>query len=599
MRIKIKEERSGFTLVEGLVVTAVFAIFAISIQQILLSTTKIVKLSRQVVDSASLANEQFEIIHNLPYDDVGLLNGIPDGKLQASQIITRDKIDFLVETTIRNIDDPFDGVLEGSPNDTSPADYKLAELTISIPGNPEFQPLSYTEIIAPQSLENSSDNGALFVRVFNASGQPISGADVHIENNETNPEISINDITNTDGYLQIVDAPPAASSYEISVAKNGYSSEQTYQIGAADNPNPVKPHATIAAQTVTQISFSIDETGSLDIESVTDTCTPVAGIAFNLKGDKLIGSSPDILKFNEEFSTGSEGHLHIGDLEWDTYGLTVNDSVYDLAGSNSIIPINLLPGGNQEVKLVVAPKNPNSLLVSVKQGGTNLPLSGATVRMEKDGFSQELITGRGFLRQSDWSGGGGQENFSDQTKYYSSDGNIDTGDPEGEIKLYNVFGLYSGSGVLESSSFDTGSASNFYQLYFYPQDQPPETGADNVRLQIATNNDNATWDFLGPDGTASTYYDKNNLNINSLHNNDRYLKYKIYLQTASSTYTPNISEVNFTFSSLCVPSGQVMFTGLEAESYTLTVEKNSFQPLTENLNISDSWRQYEVTLMPE
>ncbi len=580
-------------------VTAVFAIFAVSIQQILLSTTKIVKLSRQVVDSASLANEQFEIIHNLPYDDVGLLNGIPDGKLQASQIIARDKIDFLIETTIRNIDDPFDGILGGSPNDTSPADYKLAELTISIPGNPEFQPLSYTEIIAPQSLENSSDNGALFVRVFNASGQPISGANVHIENNETNPEISINDITNTDGYLQIVDAPPAASSYEISVAKNGYSSEQTYQIGAADNPNPVKPHATIAAQTVTQISFSIDETGSLDIESVTDTCTPVAGIVFNLKGDKLIGSSPDILKFNEGFSTGSEGRLHVGDLEWDTYGLTVDDSVYDLAGSNSIIPINLLPGGNQEVKLVVAPKNPNSLLVSVKQGGTNLPLSGATVRMEKDGFSQELITGRGFLRQSDWSGGDGQENFSDQTKYYSSDGNIDTGDPEGEIKLYNVFGLYSDSGILESSSFDTGSASNFYQLYFYPQDQPPETGANNVRLQIATNNDNATWDFLGPDGTASTYYDKNNLNINSLHNNDRYLKYKIYLQTASSTYTPNISEVNFTFSSLCVPSGQVMFTGLEAESYTLTVEKNSFQPLTENLNISDSWRQYEVTLMPE
>jgi hypothetical protein len=237
--------------------------------------------------------------------------------------------------------------------------------------------------------------------------------------------------------------------------------------------------------------------------------------------------------------------------------------------------------------------------VGVKQGGTNLPLSGATVKLEEASSSEELITGRGFLRQLDWSGGSGQENYLDQTKYYSSNGDVETNNPAGEIKLRDIFGFYADSGELESSSFDTGSVSNFYQLYFYPQDQAPETGTDNIRLQIATNNDNSSWNFKGPDGTDGTYYTKNDLNINSEHNGDRYLRYKLYLQTASSTFTPNISEVNFTFSSLCVPSGQVIFTGLASSSYTLTISKDSFQTSIENIDISLPWQQHETILMPE
>ncbi|MFA5248727.1 MAG: prepilin-type N-terminal cleavage/methylation domain-containing protein [Patescibacteria group bacterium] len=599
MFLSAKQNNSGFTLVEALVTVVIFVVIAISIQQIFIASTQTIRLSRLMIASASLANEQFEIIHNLPYSDVGLLTGIPVGKLTAKKTITRDQTDFFIETTVRNIDDPFDGLIDGMPNDTSPADYKLVELKISVLNSERFKPMVYAETIAPKNLENSSTNGALFIRVFNASGQPISDAGVHIENNSTSPATLIDDVSDKDGYLRIIDVPPSFASYKISVSKSGYSQDQTRLPGDPANPNPVKPHATVIAQTATQISFSIDEVCSLNIQTVTETCSPIADVDFVLKGEKIIGSEPDVLKYDQNFFTSASGDIIINDLEWDTYNLTMNDDDYNLSGTNSIIPINLLPGGSQEVKLIVASKNPRSLLVGVKQGGTNLPLSGATVKLEEASSSEELITGRGFLRQLDWSGGSGQENYLDQTKYYSSNGDVETNNPAGEIKLRDIFGFYADSGELESSSFDTGSVSNFYQLYFYPQDQAPETGTDNIRLQIATNNDNSSWNFKGPDGTDGTYYTKNDLNINSEHNGDRYLRYKLYLQTASSTFTPNISEVNFTFSSLCVPSGQVIFTGLASSSYTLTISKDSFQTSIENIDISLPWQQHETILMPE
>lgn len=595
----LKPSKSGFTLIEAIVGLTIFAIIAVGVYQTFSMATQLIYVSRLMITSAALSTEQFEIIHNLPYADVGIVSGIPSGVLTASQNITRDNANFLVETTIHNIDDPFDGTIGGTPNDSSPADYKSVEITISVPGNSRFKPQTYTEYVAPKNLENSSTNGALFVRVFDANGQPIEGANVHIENNSTTPATIIDDVTNKDGDLQIVDVPPGIEVYEITVSKTGYSQEKTYPNGDPGNPNPVKAHATVLMQQVTQISFAIDIGSTLNVESLTETCGSISNVSFSLVGAKLIGLSPDVLKYSEIFSTNASGVKTINNLEWDTYNLTITDSLYDLAGTISPIPFSLTPGSTQDVKVVTSLKNPNSLLVGVKQGGSGLPLSGATVKLEKTGFESELITGRGFLRQTDWTGGSGQDNLTDQTKYFSSDGNIETNNPAGEIKLKDAFGEYAGSGALISSTFDTGSVSNFYQIIFTPQDQPVQTGADSVKLQVATNNDNATWSFKGPDGTDGSFYSAADTNINSVHNGDRYFRYQIYLSTASTTYTPNVGEISFTFSSLCVPPGQVMFSGLDNDSYTLTISKSGYQTSVENINISQPWQQHEITLMPE
>ena len=589
----------GFTLVESLVGAAVFMIIAVSVYQAYAAAMDAVRVSRLKITATALANEQFEIIRNLPYTDVGVVSGIPSGKIPHIQNLVRDNTEFVVEATIRSIDDPFDGSIGGLPNDLSPADYKLAELEISCSSCMNFTTLNFTTQVGPRDLETASMNGALFVQVFDAVGQPVAGANVHIENNQVLPTIVIDDTTNNNGFLQIVDAPPGIEAYEITVSKFGYSTDQTYQTGVPGNPNPTKPHATVALQQLTQISFAVDKTSTLDISSIMETCSSTPSIDFSLNGSKLIGTSPDILKYNASPTTDDAGRKTISNLEWDTYNLNLTDGTYDLAGTIPLLPFVLNPNANQDFKLIVALKNPNSILITIRDASTQLPLSDATVRLEGSGYDTTLTTGRGFMRQTDWSGGAGQADFIDPMKYFDSDGNVEVNDPAGEIKLRKLFGTeYVLAGYLISSTLDTGSASNFYQILWQPQGQPPDVGPDSVRFQIATNNDKTAWNFLGPDGTANTYYTLLNQDTNVLHNGDRYLRYKVLLQTADTIWTPTVSDASFTFTSSCVSPGQVLFTALATGDYTVTVSKTGYQLFTDTVTVSLPWQQREVILSP-
>jgi len=68
------------------------------------------------------------------------------------------------------------------------------------------------------------------------------------------------------------------------------------------------------------------------------------------------------------------------------------------------------------------------------------------VRLYKTGYDNTLITDRGFLTQTDWSGASGQVDFSDATRYFSSDAGIDTHSPAGDVKLALSAGKYATSG---------------------------------------------------------------------------------------------------------------------------------------------------------
>ncbi|MEK9171772.1 MAG: prepilin-type N-terminal cleavage/methylation domain-containing protein [Patescibacteria group bacterium] len=391
MRFSISSQK-GLTLIESLVGVAVFTIIAISVYQAYAAVMNASRVSRLKITATALANEQFEIIRNLPYSDVGVVSSIPNGKVPHIQNLVRDGTEFAVETTIRNIDDPFDGTIGGTPNDLSPADYRLAELEISCSACRNFSPLRFTNQVGPRALESASTNGALFVQVFDAVGQLVADARVHIENNQAVPAIIIDDVTNNNGLLQIVDAPPGAEAYEITVSKSGYSTDQTHQTGAPGNPNPTKPHATVALQQLTEISFAIDRTSILDASSITDTCGQVPSIDFSLRGSKLIGAGPDVLKYDVSHITDGTGRKTISNLEWDTYSLKLTDETYDLAGTIPLMPLTLNPNTNQDFKLVVATKTPDSLLITVKDASTQLPLSDATVRLLGASYDTTLTT---------------------------------------------------------------------------------------------------------------------------------------------------------------------------------------------------------------
>ncbi len=585
-------------LVELLVGVAVFTVISLSVYNAYTSIFNSVYLSRARLDAVDLINEQLEIVRNLPYSDVGVQGGIPNGVMLHSQTLNRGQSVFEVTTTVRNIDDPFDGILGEIPNDLSPADFKLVEIEINCSSCKNYTPVRVTTRVAPKNLETASTNGALFIKVFDANGNPVESANVHIDNNLVNPPIVIDDVTNNAGLLQIVDAPPGVNAYEITVTKSGYSTDKTY-IASVGNPNPVKPPATVALQQVTQLSFVIDKVSSLSVSSVTQTCIPIGSIDFNLKGGKLIGTTPDILKYDSDKVTSGAGVLSVSNLEWDSYAFILTDTLFDLIGVNPISPINLLPDSNQDLQLVVAPKDPRTILIMVKDNVTSLPLSGVLVTISKSGFTPvSSVTGQGFINQSDWSGGSGQATTTDFTKYFSSNGNVDTSNPVGDIILANVMGEHVSSAILESSSFDTGSPSNFQTIQWTPTDQPPQTGTPNIRFQVATNNDGGSWNFAGPDNTSGTYYTLSDQNINAGNNGNQYFRYKIFLDTQSTSSTPNISDVSFTFTSLCTPPGQVYFSGLPSGTYDINFSKSGYVDQDIVVNINSDWQSQEVAMLP-
>ncbi|MBI3963495.1 MAG: prepilin-type N-terminal cleavage/methylation domain-containing protein [Candidatus Kerfeldbacteria bacterium] len=591
--------RAGFTLVESLVGIAIFAIIAVGVYRTYSTTAESIRVARLKTTVTALANEQLEIVRNLPYADVGLVGGLPVGTLPPLQTLVRDNITFSVRMTIRNVDDPFDGTIGGDPNDLSPADYKLVAVQISCPDCRNLLPEEFTTIAAPEALETTSTNGALFVQVFDAVGQPVPDADVHIVNSQAAPPIVIDDTTNANGLLQVVDAPPGVEAYEITVSRSGYSTERTYPIGDPPNPNPITPHATVALQQVTEISFAIDRTSTLDVSSVTDTCTPVPNIDFTLAGSKRIGTAPDILKYSTVQSTDGAGTRTMTGLEWDTYTPTLTDASYDLVGSIPLVPTVLNPGVTQPLQFIMAPTDPQSLLLSVQDASTQLPLSEATVRLEgPGGYDTTIVTGRGFLRQTDWSGGEGQDAYVDPTRYFDSDGTVEGADPAGEMHLWHLPDGYVPSGFLESSTFDTGSPSDFHQISWQPQDQPPATGADSVRFQIATNNDATTWNFLGPDGTPDTFYTLTDATINPAQSGNRYGRYRIFLQTADVTVTPTVADVALTFTSSCVPPGQAFFSGLAGGDYTATIARTGYQTVIDTVPVTAAWQERDVLLTP-
>ncbi len=588
--------KKGFSLVELLVGVSVFLVIIVSVYGAYTSIFNIVFTSRAKIDAVDLVNEQLEIIRNLPYSDVGIVSGIPVGRITHVQNLVRDGSTFTVTTTIRNIDDPFDGTLGGTPNDTSPSDFKLVEIEIGCVLCKNFKPIIVTTRVAPKNLETASTNGALFVKVFDANGNPVSDASVHIENNQVVPKITIDDTTNVQGMLQIVDVPPGVNAYEITVTKTGFSTDKTYS-SSVSNPNPTKPHATVALQQVTQVSFSIDALSTISFTSQTPLCTAVPSIDFSLTGSKTIGSSPVVYKYSQSKITNGSGTLSLGSIEWDSYTINAIDGSYDLIGINPLSPMNVSPGSTQAVQLIVAPKDPDTILVVVKDSTTGLPLSGVDVTLSKSGFSATKTTGQGFIGQTDWSGGSGVATSTGGAQYLSSDGNIDTTHPAGDIVLRNVFGDYIPSAQMISSTYDTGSQSNFQKIIWTPTDVPVQVGSPSVRFQIATNNDGGTWNFTGPDGTSATYYTIANQNINSINNNTQYIRYKLFLDTASTTYTPTVSDISFTFTSACTPPGQVYFSDLSSGSYTLHLSKTGYADQDVPVSVTSSWQSQEVIMV--
>ncbi len=589
--------KSGFTLIEVMASLAIFTILAMGSLGAVLALQQSVKVAREKIELTSLVSADLEIVRNLPYAQVGTVNGNPTGSLPDltnPKSISIESRTYRVYYEVTYFDDPADGTaLLGT--DQSPADYKQVKMFIQKADG--GTPTTILTNVSPKGLEGVQNAGALLLKVMNAQGQPVSGASIHISNSVLSPNIVLDRISDGDGSWLEVGLPPSTNGYHITVTKTGYSSDQTYPI-TVQNPNPIKPDATVLVGQVTQVSFAIDLLANLTIKTLNQKCQNVNGVGVNVSGSKLIGTNPNVLKFDQNFSS-VQGLISLTNIEWDTYKpqlLAGQDLM--VFGTSPIQQIDVLPGTSQVFTLIVGAQTTNSILVIVKDAATGAALEGAQVHLQKGGSTPQdyyAITGGSVWSQSNWTGGSGQVEYSSTDKYLSDDGQVDINSVPTGLRLKKISGRYVESGLLESSTFDTGTdATNFTTLTWLPNSQSVGT---SLKFQLASNNDNSTWDYVGPDGTASSYYTISGTNISSVHDNNQYVRYKAYLSTADDKITPVLTTLNVNYVAGCFSPGQSMFSSLTSgNNYDLDVSLAGYQTYSINSMTIDGNQLLEVEL---
>ncbi len=113
---------------------------------------------------------------------------------------------------------------------------------------------------------------------------------------------------------------------------------------------------------------------------------------------------------------------------------------------------------------------------------------------------------------------------------------FDLSDSKGISGIYFVYGEYI------SSSFDASAAAAFNRLSW----EGEEVANTNIMFQIATNDDDFTWDFVGPDGTLGSYFEEPGpIPLN--YALGRYFRYKMIL-IGDGDSTPTVDKVKVNYS---------------------------------------------------
>lgn len=369
-----------------MVSVALLLIFFAAIAAIFDVVTSIVGESRTRTIGTALAAEKMEVVRNLPYTSIGTQGGIPDGVLDQTEIVHINGQDFTVATTILYIDDPFDDQV---PVDLIGTDYKRVRISITWGGAfPSTRPVVLTTDVVPDGLETNEGGGTLSIHVIDSNGLPVSNAQVSIENSSVTPAVDWDITTNTDGTILIPGAEACADCYKISVTKNDYSTDRTYALSEVDNP--IKPDATVLEGELTSLTFSIDQTVTINVETRgprSSNYPPFAGVQFNLRGSEVIGTNAldePVYKYDKTLATATGGRLTLEDMEPDTYEVTIPaGSTVDFAGSAPISPFLVLPGVDRTLLIVTEPATTNNLLVVI-QNLSGDPVSGAATLISRD-----------------------------------------------------------------------------------------------------------------------------------------------------------------------------------------------------------------------
>jgi type II secretory pathway pseudopilin PulG len=371
----------GFTIVELVLTTVVFAIVALSMLTLFTSLVHSAVVAKREAVALSLANNQMEYLKSLPYNSLAVAGGniVISNPLPATTTQTVNGTKYTITTSISYVDDYFDGCATypagqeqtycrncpapctSPPLDTNPADYKIADVRVTDPSGAQLAELD-TEISA-RVAETASTTGMLVVSIIDSTGSPISGATAHVTNGTVTPGIDQSQQTDQNGIAIFYGlTPDSGTDYVITASKTGYSTLTT--IKASGSLQPTYPSQKILTQASSYVTLTIKQQGSpsLLLETTDTSGNPISGAKIYIKGGyKKYTSTSDTSYYYDNMNgsdtrptTDASGLAGVSSLVPGSYvfcgdagatGCSVSGTAYYLAaavpysGSNPFNPI--------------------------------------------------------------------------------------------------------------------------------------------------------------------------------------------------------------------------------------------------------------------
>lgn len=129
--------------------------------------------------------------------------------------------------------------------------------------------------------------------------------------------------------------------------------------------------------------------------SYTTRPIPYPNVALFVEGAKIIGGDSGgalIHKYGSSHSSGASGRVHIDNLEYDNYVVTIDASEnLDISSSCLPQPTEVPAGSSVSSQIYVVPRTANSLLIDVRASNGD-PLPEAQVRLYRTGYNQTFET---------------------------------------------------------------------------------------------------------------------------------------------------------------------------------------------------------------
>ncbi|MEI7891209.1 MAG: prepilin-type N-terminal cleavage/methylation domain-containing protein [bacterium] len=383
--MKFDKNKKGFSLVEVLIVMFIAAVIFTSFYTVSTVGTRYIIESKNRLAAVAILNEKMEIIRNLKYDDVGIVSGIPNGKIVQDEDVNENGKFFQVHTYIQYEDDDLDGVF---PSDLISNDYKTVKVTISWKDSAgSAQKVDAVSRFVPPGLETSAGGAPLAINVKGSDGLGVNQASVHIINSAVSPALNFTVQTDNTGHIMIPAAPESLGGYQITVTKNGYETVTTQDSPSVDylgaNYTPTYTKASVLLNTLNMYDYIQDKLSSLTIKTTDYQNNPVGNFTFKISGGKVLGrdiSNVNVFNLHDTSLTDvTSGEKVYSDISPGNYNIALDaNAQYEFADySVPTMPVVLTPDTNLVYEVKVADKNVNGLLINVLDSDTNASIMDA------------------------------------------------------------------------------------------------------------------------------------------------------------------------------------------------------------------------------